>query len=75
VSFIFHYLFLKERAPMSNAPGLKKLIVDAVVDFGKFSKDYAIHRPGLPESFYNRLYDTIPSFDKGTITMIHFLSG
>ncbi len=31
------------------------LIEQKQVDFGKTSEDYAVHRPGFPDSFYARL--------------------
>jgi 2-polyprenyl-3-methyl-5-hydroxy-6-metoxy-1,4-benzoquinol methylase len=30
------------------------------VDFGKQSGDYARHRPGFPDSFYNRIQTFLP---------------
>jgi len=36
-------------------PEFSHWIGSETVDFGKTSDDYLIHRPGFPESFYNRL--------------------
>lgn len=36
-------------------PKLVDLIANQEVDFGKQSSDYRNHRPGMPDSFYNRI--------------------
>jgi len=52
---------------MTQARGLKKLIVDGTVDFGKFSADYSQHRPGFPDSFFERLGSVITSLHRGKV--------
>ena len=39
------------------------------VDFGRQSRDYAVHRPGFPPSFYSRL-ETFANFDNSRVVDI-----